>query len=71
MDWLIAGITILSMELIGRKHWAGWAVGMVNQPIWLWFVVYDKQMYGLAIIPVVLFWRYSVALVKWRRDAAL
>lgn len=68
MDWVIACITIASMELIARKHWYGWALGMVNQPIWLWFVVYDKQMYGLAIIPVVLFWRYSVALIKWRKE---
>jgi len=69
MDWLISCLTITGMELIARKHWQGWAVGLANQGLWAYFMVYQKQAYGLIPISVVLTWRYSVALRKWRREA--
>lgn len=68
MDWFVGCLTIVAMELIARKHWAGWAVGLINQAFWFYLIVWEKQLYGLAILTVVLTWRYSVALVKWRRE---
>ena len=70
MDWLLSLNTILAMELIARRKWYGWAVGLVNQGFWFYVVVWQQQLYGLAVLTAVLTWRYSVALVKWRRDAA-
>lgn len=64
MDWLLSLNTILAME------WYGWAVGLVNQGFWFYVIVYQQQLYGLAVLTLVLTWRYSVALMKWRRDAA-
>lgn len=70
MDWLVGGLTLLAMELIARKKWQGWAVGLVNQAFWAYLIVYQQQLWGLAILSAVLTWRYSVALMQWRRDAA-
>jgi nicotinamide riboside transporter PnuC len=70
MDWIVGCMTLLSMELIARKKWQGWAVGLVNQALWCYLIVYQQQLWGLALLTVVLTWRYSVALMQWRRDAA-
>jgi hypothetical protein len=69
MDWVISALTIVSMELIARKHWYGWGLGIFNQFLWCYVLVWDKQMYGLTPIPLILFWRYSVALLRWKREA--
>ena len=55
------------MELVGRKRWQGWAVGLVNQAFWL-YLVYDRALWGLLPLTAVLTWRYSAALVRWRRE---
>jgi membrane protein implicated in regulation of membrane protease activity len=68
MDWLVGGLTILAMELIGRKMWQGWAVGLVNQALWFYLIVYQQQLWGLAMLTVILTWRYAAALIRWRRE---
>ena len=68
MDWVISVITITSMELIARRHWYGWGLGLVNQFLWAYLLIYEKRLYGLCVIPLVLIWRYSVALMRWRRE---
>lgn len=70
MDWVLSCMTILAMELIARRHWQGWAVGLANQGLWFWIIVWEKQLWGLSLITVVLTWRYTVALLRWRREAA-
>lgn len=66
MDWITGVLTVLAMELIGRKHWQGWAVGLVNQIFWFWLVV-DRQMWGLLPLTAILTWRYSAVLIRWRK----
>jgi hypothetical protein len=39
MDWLTGAMTVLAMELIGRKYWQGWLVGLVNQFFWLYLII--------------------------------
>lgn len=68
MDFFVGGMTILSMELLARKRWEGWIVGLVNQGFWFYLIVYQQALWGLSILTVVLTWRYSVALVKWRNE---
>jgi hypothetical protein len=67
MDWLTGGMTVLAMELIGRKHWQGWAVGLVNQAFWLW-LIFTRELWGLLPLTVLLTWRYAAALRRWRKD---
>lgn len=68
MDWITSIGTLIAMELIGRKRWEGWAVGLGNQTFWLW-LIYTRELWGLLPLTVCLIWRYSVALKKWRREA--
>ena len=65
MDWLTGAMTVLAMELIGRKHWAGWGVGLLNQAFWA-YLIYDKALWGLAPLTAILTWRYAVHLYRWR-----
>ena len=65
MDWITGAMTLLAMELIARKHWQGWVVGLVNQGFWL-ILIYTKQMWGLLPLTILLTWRYAVAVQKWR-----
>lgn len=68
MDYLVGCLTLVSMELIARRQWAGWAVGLVNQVFWFYLVVWTQELWGLAMLSAVLTWRYSVALIRWRRE---
>ena len=68
MDWVISCVTLASMELIARKRWQGWALGLCNQGLWFYVVIWQRDLWGLAIIPIVLTWRYSVALRKWKAE---
>lgn len=68
MDWVISIFTITSMELIARRHWQGWLCGLINQGFWGYFMIWEKQAYGLLPISIVLTWRYSVAMLRWKRE---
>lgn len=67
MDWITGIGTLCAMELIGRKRWEGWAVGLGNQTFWL-CLIYDRKLWGLLPLTFALIWRYTVALRKWRRE---
>lgn len=69
MDWITGGLTILAMELVARKDSRGWAVGLANQTLWLWLIV-DRRMWGLLPLTVILSWRYTAALLRWRAAEA-
>lgn len=68
MDWVTGGMTVLSMELLAKRRWEGWAVGLANQFLWAW-LIYTRELWGLAPLVAILTWRYAVALRKWRSAA--
>ena len=65
MDWFTGLVTLIAMELIARKRWEGWAVGLGNQALWLG-LIYERELYGLLPLTLLLTWRYAVALRCWR-----
>lgn len=67
MDWITGAMTILAMELVARRRWEGWAVGLANQTLWLW-LIYTRGLWGLLPLTAILSWRYTVALVRWRAE---
>ncbi len=69
MDWVTGALTLLGMELIARRDWRGWAVGLVNQALWAYVIVWRAELWGLAPLTVILAWRYGAALGRWRREA--
>lgn len=68
MDLLTGILTICSVELLARKRWHGWLLGLLNQPCWLW-VIYSKGAWGLLPLTLWLTVRYTFALIRWRREA--
>lgn len=66
MDWITGGLTVLAMELVARKMWHGWLVGLLNQVFWVYLVV-SRELWGLLPLTAILTWRYAAALVRWRR----
>lgn len=61
-------VTILGMQLLKRKDWRGWAIGLGNQALWLVLII-QTRAWGLLILTVALVWTYSTALIQWRREA--
>lgn len=66
MDWLTGIITILAMELIARKRWYGWLIGLCNQALW-GYLILDRRLWGLAPLCAILAWRYAAAMWRWRK----
>jgi hypothetical protein len=69
MDWITGIITVASMELIARRRWEGWAVGLVNQVFWVWLSI-ERGLYGLLVLTAVLTVQYIRGLLRWRRTPA-
>lgn len=67
LDWIAPIGTILGIELLRRKMWQGWAVGIVNQGIWTAMAIQNKT-YGLLILTCVLTPQYAWGLYQWRRE---
>jgi hypothetical protein len=68
VDWIIGGFSIGTMELIARRKWYGWALGLLGQVPWLWLIV-QQQLWGFLPVTFFLAWRYTRALRSWRQGA--
>ena len=66
MDWICAITTLISVELIARHKWQGWAVGVANQLLWL-LLILQRELWGLLPLTIVLTWRNLAALRVWMR----
>ena len=54
-------------ELKGRKMWQSWAIGLMQQFLWLWLIV-DKAMWGLLILSVYKITRHVMFLYQWKQE---
>jgi len=68
MDWIAAILTITSCELLTRKLWYGWIVGLLNQAVW-YYVSYSNGLYGMFALTIALTCMSVRALIRWRREA--
>lgn len=66
MDWITGILTLIAMEMLGRKMWQGWAVGLFNQLFWITLII-QKELWGLLPLTAVLIWRYTNHLIVWRK----
>lgn len=67
LPWLMSAVTLWMTFLQGRKTWTAWAWGLVNQVMWLLFILYT-QTWGLLPLNVGLWWLYARNLVRWYDD---
>lgn len=66
-DWVCGAITVIGIEMTGRKMWQGWAVGLGNQAFWL-LLIFTRELWGLLPLTIVLTVLYAKYLVKWYRE---
>ena len=64
MPWLLSAITIWMTLLAGNKHPMAWAVGVVNQLLWLIWII-DVQALGLLPMNIALWVIYVRNHIKW------
>ena len=71
MPWLLSAITAWMTLLAGDRHPKAWAVGMVNQALWLVWIA-SASAWGLLPMNAVLWVVYVRNHRKWstRRDDA-
>jgi hypothetical protein len=64
LPWLLSALTIWMTLLAGNKHSSAWLIGLVNQALWLvWIVV--TESWGLLPMNVALWVVYSRNHWKW------
>lgn len=62
--------TLLSMYLLGNKDKRGWIVGLLNQFLWITFIVVFGA-WALSPLSGCLLVMYTRNLRKWRKDEQL
>ena len=67
LPWLLSAITIWTMFLAGNKHRNAWAVGLVNQALWLVWII-SAQAWGLLPMNAALWIVYGRNHWKWNRS---
>lgn len=68
MDWIASIFTIIGIELLRRKMWQGFLVGLLNEISWAYIAI-TKEVYGLLLLVVVLSVQYSWAIYTWRKTS--
>jgi hypothetical protein len=67
LPYLLSAVTIYTMILAGNRRRGAWAVGLVNQALWLiWIAVVGA--WGLIPMNIALWIVYTRNHVKWRAD---
>lgn len=68
LPWLLSGISIWMAVLAGDKNRHAWAVGIVNQGLWLIWIVASRS-WGFVPLNLVLWVVYARNHLKWREPA--
>lgn len=72
-SWILTAVGVTGLFLAGRGGWAGWAVGLGVQVLWLAYAIVTKQ-YGFIVSAFAYGWVNVVNIqrvIKRRRaDAA-
>lgn len=67
LPWLLSAITIYMTVLAGNKHRLAWVVGLVNQALWLFWIVGTKT-WGLLPMNAALWIVYARNHLKWSKQ---
>ncbi len=67
LPWIMSAITLYMTFLQGRKRWGAWVVGLINQLLWLTFII-TTQTWGLMPLNIGLWILYWRNLFKWYDD---
>lgn len=64
IPWLLSALTISMMVMAGNKHPWAWALGLVNQALWLGWILASRN-YGLLPMNLALWFVYVRNHIKW------
>ena len=67
LPWLLSAITIYMTVMAGNKHRMAWAIGLVNQALWLVWII-SSSAWGLIPMNVALWVAYGRNHLKWNAD---
>lgn len=70
MPWLLSGITIWMTVLAGNKTQWAWLVGLVNQGLWLIWILLSET-WGLIPMNLALWIVYGRNHCKWMQEPRL
>lgn len=63
---LVTGaVTLVGMWMAGSHKWQGWLLGLLNQGLWLAFIITFKA-WGLLPLNICLVFVYGRNLWRWR-----
>ena len=69
MAWIVSILTIISMELMIRKHRAAWVVSLANQALWLIYICLLRE-WGLLPLNAAMWVQSIRGLRQWRHSPA-
>ncbi len=65
LPYLLSAITIYSMLLAGNKKRGAWVVGLINQVLWLVWIILSSA-WGLLPMNIALWIVYGRNYIKWK-----
>jgi hypothetical protein len=63
---ILAIVGITGLYLAGKKLWAGWAIGVGAQFLWIIYAVVTSQ-WGFIVSALAYGWVYTTNWLKWMR----
>lgn len=69
LPWLMSAVTIYMTLMAGNKHPKAWAMGLVNQALWLLWIV-ASSAWGLLPMNAALWIVYARNHMRWNTDAS-
>ena len=69
LPYLLSALTIYSMLLAGNKRRGAWVIGLVNQLLWLVWIIL-AQAWGLLPMNLALWIVYARNYLKWSTATA-
>ena len=67
MPWVMSVITIYMNVLAGNKSRHAWAIGLLNQALWLYWIVATEN-YGFLPMNLALWIVYGRNHLKWAKN---
>jgi hypothetical protein len=66
---LLAGFGVLGLLLAGRRNCWGWALGLVDEALWVAYAILTRQ-WAFCLSALAYGWVYGRNLRDWSRPAA-
>ncbi len=68
MAWVLSIIGITGLIAVGRHKWWGFAIGLCNECLWVWFAI-TREEYGLILGAVMYGTVNLLNALRWRNNA--